>query len=417
MLQTKFLETNSTQDPIGEHTLEEFRGYLEKPRVLVELPIEDLLKGPRGLGVSYEFWEDLVTRYLRDPNYFDPRIREGILKGENGVSLEVFTKCESFYHTLTCILREEEAKFLRECITQGFESWVPLVPRHFLLRRRFTDVSLVSHNRDKFRFGDIRGWDAAADFDTGVFHQPQQFKSKHDPKERLTLACCQGITTRLIGKRLGGEHHLQYIEEYSAACEYCQDEADLNVRDFAQRGDTYSHRPRFHPAYFRYLRREDTLWERDVRILNFYTNYEFQKRFGLIDIQRQHEPRPTRHQFFIHLLESHFLEFHTKGDNESIQRIEDDSGSEGPSSHHVPYVPRLTPPSYFPSSPPFSPSTDLAQEEEVLENYEYAEELTVISSAYDSEELIIIHESPPHRGIITEDKVGMKGKGSKKRKL
>jgi hypothetical protein len=67
---------------------------------------EDLLTGPQVLGVTYEFWENLVYRYLKDPNFHDKVIWNEICKGPGGLSLDRYTEREVIYLTLTSVSEE-----------------------------------------------------------------------------------------------------------------------------------------------------------------------------------------------------------------------------------------------------------------------------------------------------------------------
>jgi hypothetical protein len=73
--------------------------------------LEDLLTGPQVLGVTYEFWENLVYRYLKDPNFHDKVIWNKIYEGPGRLSLDRFTEREVIYLTLTNVLKKEEIKF------------------------------------------------------------------------------------------------------------------------------------------------------------------------------------------------------------------------------------------------------------------------------------------------------------------
>jgi hypothetical protein len=87
------------------------------------LSSEDLLTRPQVLGVTYEFWENLVYRYLKDPNFHDKVIWNKICEGPGGLSLDRFTERKVIYLTLTSILKKEEIKFFYECRENHFDPY------------------------------------------------------------------------------------------------------------------------------------------------------------------------------------------------------------------------------------------------------------------------------------------------------
>jgi hypothetical protein len=95
-------------------------------------------------------------------------------------------------------------------------------------------------------------------------------------------------------------HHLKWIAEYANVCERCQESADSTIRDFARRDLSAYHYPYYHPAFFVYLGRQ--VHDREAQNVYLYSSFEQQP-----PSHRVYEPRPSKGEFFIHLIEQHHL--------------------------------------------------------------------------------------------------------------
>ena len=84
---------------------------------------DELVIGPLSLGIIFEFWENLVVRYLRDPNLHDHKILHAIADKAGGLIPKEFTKRECLYLTLTSLLRQEEIKLHEQSLLDGFEPY------------------------------------------------------------------------------------------------------------------------------------------------------------------------------------------------------------------------------------------------------------------------------------------------------
>jgi hypothetical protein len=80
----------------------------------------ELLQGSRALGITFEFWENLALRFLKDPNFHDEEIWDAITEGPGGLDLVDFIEKENFYLTLTTVLKKEEWCFYEESVQKGF---------------------------------------------------------------------------------------------------------------------------------------------------------------------------------------------------------------------------------------------------------------------------------------------------------
>jgi hypothetical protein len=270
---------------------------------------EDLLTGPQVLGVTYEFWENLVYRYLKDPNFHDKVIWNEICEGQGGLSLDRFTEREVIYLTLTSVLKKEEIKFFYECRENHFDPYaecywdvdLPLPIRRFIEPHGHQRII----DRDYFVFDAIvdRGQGAPQGYSTCAYHQPTKFRRWHHAQEELTLEGCKGISSRHYNVKVDSAFHLQWISEYVNACRSCQEEADDEIRILASEFQIHRHRPRFHPAFFWYTGRLSE--ERDVKKLHWYPHLE---ECPESEEGEQWEPRPPAAEFFIQILEQHCME-------------------------------------------------------------------------------------------------------------
>ena len=290
-----------------------YRTHLHKVRAVTP---EDLIEGPRALGISFEFWENLVLRYLTSPNRHDLLLAKAIRSRAGGLTLEEFTRREILYLSLTSILKREEIRFFEECRSAYFE---PYLEREWNFDQLYPSLRFsqplyrLAHDRTEFYLFDDPQRSTESTRLVGesdcVYHKPKRFRHLHDPAETLTLDCCRGITSRRLPVHVDIAYHLAWIVEYANACERCQEEADEVVREFAIKRLIGHHRPRFHPAYFQYERPQKNVL-RDTRYIRFISNLKarvedgsFHPAEGIV-----YEHRPTKAVIFASLIEAHILE-------------------------------------------------------------------------------------------------------------
>ena len=124
--------TYSTEKVGAEHS------SLPQPLRVRIITSNVLVIGPLALGITFEFWKNLVVRYLRDPNLHDHKILHAIEDGDGGLTPKEFTKRECLYLTLTSILRQEEIKFLEQSLLDNFDPYAEeewLYPQRYPSRR------------------------------------------------------------------------------------------------------------------------------------------------------------------------------------------------------------------------------------------------------------------------------------------
>ena len=114
---TTNLFTYSTEKVGPEHS-----SFSQPLKVRVITP-DELVIGPLALGITFEFWENLVVCYLRNPNLHDYKILHAIEDEDGGLTPKEFTKRECLYLTLTSILRQEEIKFHEQSLLDGFDPY------------------------------------------------------------------------------------------------------------------------------------------------------------------------------------------------------------------------------------------------------------------------------------------------------
>ena len=182
----------------------EHSSLLQPIRVRIITP-DELVIGPLALGITFEFWENLIVCYLRDPNLHNHKILHAIEDGDGGLTPKEFTKRECLYLTLTLILRQEEIKFHEQSLLDSFnpyaeEEW-PYPQRY--PSRRFAHISytLVLHLvQYHLKFAEVHDLKHTSvhGYSSCKFHEPKAFRTRHSKNERLTLDCCQGIRSRRI---------------------------------------------------------------------------------------------------------------------------------------------------------------------------------------------------------------------------
>ena len=157
---------------------------------------------------------------------------------------------------------------------------------------------------------------SAHGYSSCTFHKPKAFRAHHSKNERLTLDCCQGVSSRRILTRVHSSYHLNWISEYAKACTLCQQDADEVVINFFTKVWIYHHRPHYHPVFFAYEGNMNVEY-REVWHLEFVNPGE---KVSEVDwIRYQFEPRPSKKDFFLHIIEQQHLWYnHT------------DNGEQGP---------------------------------------------------------------------------------------
>ena len=303
-------------EPVGEGLCKpglNYKVHVHKVRAVVP---EELLDGPQALGISFEFWENLVLRYLKRPNHHDLILAKAVRSHAGGLPLDEFTQREILYLSLTSVLKREEIRFFDECQRGYFETYSErdweYDQSYPHLRFSRPIYKLANDRIEFFQFDDPQACvetSAPIGESDCVYHEPKRFRRFHEDAETLTLDCCRGITSRRLAVHVDTSHHLAWIAEYANACELCQEEADEVIRDFAAWGLSNHHRPRFHPAYFPYggLQKEVP---RDIRYIYFYSNLKARLEEGSLQLAegRVYEHRPTKAVIFSFLIEAHILE-------------------------------------------------------------------------------------------------------------
>jgi hypothetical protein len=82
-----------------------------------------VLKIPQALGVTYEFWENLVYHFLKDLNFYDKVIWNEITERSRGLDLDQFIERKVIYLILTSVLKRKWTKFFYECRDNHFDSY------------------------------------------------------------------------------------------------------------------------------------------------------------------------------------------------------------------------------------------------------------------------------------------------------
>ena len=254
------------------------------------------------MGISFEFWENLVLRYLKDPNFHDEEIFDAIANGAGGLDFADFSEKKGFYLSLTAALKKEEWVFYEQSLYAGFLPYNENEDISAIIYpvRRFCNPTyrFVNNHTDFMVFDEI--WDpelrAAIGESDCTFHEPKVFRACHSADDTLSIDSCRGITTRRVPAQVHLKHHLKWIAEYANACENCQSAADSVIRDFAGRGLTAYHRPYYHPAFFAYRGRQIQDWA--IPGVCWYSHFEE----GLPSYG-QYELRPSKGEFFAHLVE------------------------------------------------------------------------------------------------------------------
>ena len=334
---TTNLFTYSTEKVGPEHS-----SFPQPLRVKVITP-DELVIGPLALGITFEFWENLVIRYLRNPNLHDHKILHAIEDGDGGLIPKEFTKRECLYLTLTSILRQEEIKFHEQSLLHGFdpyseEEW-PYPQRYPSRRFAHINYTLVPHpDRYLFKFAEVHDLEHTSvnGASNCTFHEPKAFRARHSKNERLTLDCCQGISSRRIPPRVHSSYHLHWISEYTNAYTLCQEDVDEVVIDFFTRAWIYHHRPRYHPVFFAYEGCLNVEY-REVWRLKFVNPDE-----GVSEedwIRYQFEPRPSRKDFFLHIIEQQHLWYNHTDIGEQGPRAVDLLDPEGSPANKSPPTP------------------------------------------------------------------------------
>jgi hypothetical protein len=266
----------------------------------------EFLQVSRALGITFEFWENLALRLLKDPNFHDEEIWDAITEGPGGLDIVDFIEKENFYLTMTTVLKKEEWCFYAESVQEGFLPYNENRDYTDILYpvRRFCNPTyrFVNDQTDFMVFDDIFDLELQAGFGLSecTFHEPKEFKGSHVVDEVLSIDSCRGITTRRLPAQVRMVHHLKWIAEYANACERCHESADSTIRDFAWRDLSAYHRPYYHPAFFVYPGRQ--IQDRAAQNVYLYSSFEQQP-----PSYRVYEPRPSKGEFFVHLIEQHYL--------------------------------------------------------------------------------------------------------------
>lgn len=273
-----------------KHYLDDEPGYSDDEENKV-FPLKDLLRGPRDLKVSFEFWSSLVRQYLLSPNQHTPEIVAARAAGSFGVSRDVFNDCLLFYWKVVIAAWNFENDYIKEC----FDASIPSYPTEKPLTE-LPQVGLryqpppLRENEGFYRFKE-------AEFENfreneNPYTRPQQFRAWHNSISHLTLECCKGISTRYMPATVDTEQQLQYITEYLEACEPCQDAEDYQVALFTAPDLQHLHQPKFHPLHYQYPSRGKRTREGRIKNATFFTNEATWKRhlYDLKHIEQKQAP-------------------------------------------------------------------------------------------------------------------------------
>ena len=202
---------------------------LQKPRLDAhfdksgkDLILEELLRGPYELGISFELWNKLADRYLRYPNLYTPSIAQASNEGQFGISEDEIMVWLAFYWALAVTSWRFESIFTQECFNARFPTYTRYEPLQEVPRfgiRYEVPTPLGDDLGEYFCFTPtLPNPDRYLDNP----YTAEDFRVNHSLWNPITLRGCQGISTRLVSKSLSGVHQVQYIAEYAAACEACQ---------------------------------------------------------------------------------------------------------------------------------------------------------------------------------------------------
>jgi hypothetical protein len=81
------------------------------------------LQESKALGLIFELWENLVLRFLKNTNFHDEEIWDAITEELGDLDFMDFTEIETFYLTLTSVLKKEERCFYEESLEESFLSY------------------------------------------------------------------------------------------------------------------------------------------------------------------------------------------------------------------------------------------------------------------------------------------------------
>jgi hypothetical protein len=137
------------------------------------------------LGITFKFWENLVLRFLKDPNFHDEEIWDAITEGPGGLDMVDFMEKENFYLTLTMVLKKEEWCFYEESVQEGFlpynenRDYTDIL---YPVRRFCNPTYRFANDRTDFMvFDDIFDLELQAGFGLSecTFHEPKEFRGSH----------------------------------------------------------------------------------------------------------------------------------------------------------------------------------------------------------------------------------------------
>ena len=130
---------------------------------------------------------------------------------------------------LTSILGQEEIKFHEQSLLDSFNPYVeeewPYPQRYPYRRFAHISYTLVPHPvQYLLKFAELHDLEHTSVHGASscTFHEPKGFRTRHSKNERLTLDCCQGISSRWIPPQVHSSYHLHWISEYANACTLCQ---------------------------------------------------------------------------------------------------------------------------------------------------------------------------------------------------
>jgi hypothetical protein len=217
-----------------------------------------------------------------------------------------FTEKENFYLTLTMVLKKEKWCFYEESVQEGFLPYNENKDYTNIIYhvRRFCNPAycFVNDRTDFMVFDDIFDLELQAGLGLSqcTFHEPKEFRGNHLVDEILPIDSYRDITIRRLLAQVHIIHYLKWITEYANAYERYHESIDSTIRDFVRWNLSVYHHPYYHPAFFVYPGMQ--VQDRAAQNVYLYSHFEQQP-----PSYRVYEPRPSKGEFFVHLIEQHHL--------------------------------------------------------------------------------------------------------------
>ena len=157
---------------------------------------DKLVFGPLDLEITFEFRENLVVTYFRNPNLYNQKLDWAIEEGPRGLTLAEFTKRKCLYLTLTSLLKHEEIKYKEHYLVDGFESYVeeewPYSQPYPIWHFGGIGYALVPGPTEfYYKFAEVKDLEisSALSYSSCIYHQPKALRSQHSATKCLILDC------------------------------------------------------------------------------------------------------------------------------------------------------------------------------------------------------------------------------------